>query len=124
MTTIYRTPNLIIDAHEWHAAVMLNGGRISLAYRWRPLSLRLYHWSNMAKWNGPRPKNFCNRFWPYRLHIRAAMRSEVERRRAIEALAERRGPATGAMTNNAAPRRGGRAETLLRVSGNAAGVAA
>lgn len=109
MTTLYRTPNLIIDVHEWHAVVRLNGTRVSLCYKWRPLSTRAYAWSNLSSWQGPRPKHFCNRFWMFKNHIRAAMRSEAERRAAIAGL---RGPISGAACRN----RGTRAETLLTVA--------
>lgn len=119
MTTLYRTPNLVIDAHEWHAAVLLNSGRVSLAYRWRPLSYKAYQWSSLGQWQGPKPKDFCNRFWMFRGHIRKAMLSESLRR---EAVARLKGPPTGATVRNATERRrGGRAKTILQPG---AGVAA
>lgn len=101
MTTLYRTPNVIMDAHEWHAAVQLRAGRTSLVYRWRPLTTRAVPWSSITQWQGRKPKRMCNRFWPYRLHIRAAMASEAARLAAVRDL---KGPATAAVERN----RGGR----------------
>lgn len=113
MTTLYRTPNIIIDAHEWHATVRLRDGRISLAYRWRPLSARTYQWSNMGTWKGPRPKGLGDTFQVFRRHIRRAMASESARR---EAIARLRGPPSRAAVANGAARDGGRSKTLMRVA--------
>jgi hypothetical protein len=99
MTTLYRTPNLVLDQHEWHAAVLLNHGRISLVYKWRPLSLKQYRWSLVSQWKGPKPKDLCNRFWMFRSHIRKAMLSEEVRAQAIQKM---RGPPTAAQMRNAA----------------------
>lgn len=96
MTTLYRTPNIVIDQHEWHAAVMLTAGRLSLSYRWRPLSLRDYRWSNLNTWKGPKPKSMCSRFWIFKNHIRTAMLSDELRRSAAAAL----GRANGAVLRN------------------------
>lgn len=108
MTTLYRTPNLIIDEHEWHAAVRLKAGRVSLAYYWRPLSVQAFRWSTKATWPHKMPVRFSNRFWMYRLHIRTAMRSEVERTRAIAA--------GGGIRETVGPLRGCRALTILRAA--------
>lgn len=86
MTTLYRTPNIIIDQHEWHAIVRNRNGRSSLCYFWRPLSERQYHWSQMAHWKGRKPKRFANHFQRYKLHIQLAMDSEAIRRFAIARL--------------------------------------
>lgn len=99
MTTLYRTTNLIIDAHEWHAAVLLNHGRVSLVYKWRPLSSKAYRWSTMGQWEGPKPKDFSNRFAMFRNHIRKAWGTEAERREALTRLPK---VSTGAMTRNVA----------------------
>lgn len=110
---LYRSPNVIINRHEWHAAVLLRKGRVSLVYRWRPLSLRNYAWSPMVAWQGPKPKGMCDKFWPFRGHIRQAMQSEQARREAVTAL---RGPDTAAVVLNAGKRRGGRANALLEIA--------
>jgi len=113
MTTLYRTPNLVIDRHEWHAAVLLNCGRVSLVYRWRPLCLKRVAWSTMRQWRGPKPKALCNRFWMFKSHIRKAAQSEQVRREAIAAL---KGPVPAAVAVNTGDnmkRRGDRAKTLL-----------
>lgn len=102
MTTLYRTPNLIIDAHEWHAVVRHKHGRTLLQYRWRPLSARPYAWSCMTTWQGPKPKHLARQFQVFRCHIRRAMVSESERREAVQAL---RGP-SGALLLNSEARRG------------------
>lgn len=105
MTTLYRSPNIVIDQHEWHAAVTLCRGRTSLAYRWRPLSLKEYRWSNLNTWVGPKPKRFLNRFLIFRAHIRTALLSHELRRGAVLAL---RGVSGAAVRNGdaVAPLRG------------------
>lgn len=90
MTILYRTPNVIVDRHEWHAVVFLRAGRTLLTYKWRPLSLRAERWRDVTDWSGPKPKGLGERFWRFRTHIREAMDSERVRR---DALAGIRGPA-------------------------------
>jgi hypothetical protein len=88
MTTLYRSPSLIIDAHEWHVAVYLKDGHTFTRFRWRPLSIRNYHWSNIKTWKGPRPKDLGDKFWRFRLHVRLAMESEARRREAAGVVAK------------------------------------
>lgn len=117
MTTLYRTPNLIIDAHEWHAVVRLTGTRVSLCYRWRPLSVRECKWSSIAIWKGLLPKGMCGVFWPFKTHIRMAMDSEKTRREAFATLRGRPNGATMRNPGNFVERRiGRRAGALLRVA--------
>ncbi len=97
MTVIYRTPNQIIDNHEWHAAVTLRCGRVALVYRFRPLSLREVAWQSVSAWRGPKPKGMCNVFWRFRGHIREAMASEQTR---LDALSRPRKALTGAQVRN------------------------
>lgn len=103
MTTLYRTPNLIIDAHEWHATVRIKAGRVLLQYRWRPLSARLFRWSCMTTWKGPKPKGLAERFQVFRCHIRRAMASESARQEAIASLCS---VPTAAAVANGESRRG------------------
>jgi hypothetical protein len=97
MTTLYRTPNIIIDAHEWHATVRYKAGRTLLQYRWRPLSGQQYQWLPITSWVGPKPKGLSKRFAKYRRHIDLAMSSESRRR---EAAALVRALPTGTMLRN------------------------
>lgn len=106
-TLLYRSPNVVIDVHEWHAAVIVATGPYSrghaiLQYRWRPLSARPGMWRSLQKWQGPRPKRMTHFFDKYRLHIRYAQQSEAAR---VAALASMRGPLSGATLANAAVRR-------------------
>lgn len=83
MTTLYRTPNLIIDRHEWHAAVVKHYGKTTLRYFWRPLSARAERWQPVTAWEGPKPKRIGRTFWRFRLHIREAMDSDRVRSEAL-----------------------------------------
>lgn len=103
MTTLYRTPNVIVDRHEWHAVVRLKHGRVLLQYRWRPLSVRTYPWSCVTKWQGTKPKQLGRQFQVFRCHIRRAMVSEQCRWEAVAAL---RGSPNGALLLNSVERRG------------------
>jgi hypothetical protein len=84
MTTLYRTPNVIIDRHEWHIAVVKHYGKTTLRYCWRPLSQRAERWQPITVWEGPKPKRIWHAFKRFRLHVREAMNSEQAR---VEALA-------------------------------------
>lgn len=97
MSTLYRSPNVIIDAHEWHAHVRLNDGRITLTYRWRPLSQKPFRWLPMSAWVGPKPKAFSRRMAGFRRHIAAARDSENARRAALQTV--RRVPTAAIMQN-------------------------
>lgn len=97
MTTLYRSPDVVIDAHQWHVVVRKIHGRVVTTYRWRTLSGGCWHL--ISNWVGPRPKGLCNRMWRYRCHIREALESEEKRK---FAAAAQRGVKTGAMLRNAA----------------------
>jgi hypothetical protein len=83
MTTLYRSPTLIIDRHEWHVAVVKHYGRAAVRYCWRPLSARAERWQPISAWEGPKPKRIGDAFWRFRGHVREAMNSEQARRDAL-----------------------------------------
>ena len=89
MSTLYRSPAIIIDRHEWHAVVLLDHGRISQHYRWRPVSLKPQAWHPITDWVGPRPKKMYDRFHKFRQHIKFAMESELRRREVAKMLEAR-----------------------------------
>jgi hypothetical protein len=105
VSTLYRSPNIIIDAHEWHLAVeddsRLNGNRDRrsvIQYKWRPVSDRPLPWKTIAQWVGPKPKSFNQRFMkPYRRHAELAMKSDLQRGEAVKLL---RVQPSGAMLRN------------------------
>ncbi len=98
-TTLYRSPNVIIDAHEWHVLVCRTKRRVILQYRWRPLCSKPGMWRPITQWTGAKPKRLSHYFDKYRLHIRDARESESVRAAAIASL---RGPSSAATLANAA----------------------
>jgi hypothetical protein len=88
-TTLYRSPNVVIDAHEWHVLVCKCRGRSLLQYRWRPLSLREFRWLPITSWVGPKPKRIGNVLRIFKPHVERAMRSEAVRRERVAALRSR-----------------------------------
>lgn len=96
--TLYRSPSLIIDDHEWHIAVTVGSagsrqrtpGRAVKQYFWRPLSLRQYKWLSITAWKGPKPKGLWHLFQIYHPHANRAMGTDLLRRAAIERLACKR----------------------------------
>ena len=102
MTLLYRSPHVIIDAHEWHAIVMRRpSGKSTLVHRWRPLAGG--PWQPAALWVGEMPKGFNAHLWPYRNSIRAATQSEALRAEALRGLPK---VPTGAMVRNRGARAG------------------
>lgn len=97
MTTLYRSPDVIIDRHEWHLIVKRHNGRTFKRFFWRPLSLKTLAWSNVAAWRGPKPKGLGDRFTKFKTHVAAAMECEARRRDAAMRL---RGPETAASAAN------------------------
>jgi hypothetical protein len=83
VTTLYRTPNIIIDRHEWYVAVVKHYGRASVRYCWRPLSQRAERWQPISAWEGPKPKRIGTTFWRFRGHVREAMQYEQARAKAL-----------------------------------------
>lgn len=101
MTTFYRTPNIIVDAHEWHVIVWsINRSKPTIVYRWRPVSEKTRQWYTVDKWVGPRPFELWRYFAKYRSHIKEALLCEDRRRQTAAAIAARRTPPTFAMKSN------------------------
>jgi hypothetical protein len=80
MTLLYRSPNVVIGAHEWYGAVEIHQGRITRAFRWRPNGGPRRKWQGMSKWVGHRPRwrEFNTVFGPYKKHMTKAEQSVVE----------------------------------------------
>lgn len=100
MTTFYRTPDIIVDAHEWHVIVWRFNGRVTREYRWRPVSLQTHEWLPVRDWKGPKPFELWRYFAKYQPHIKEAMLCDERRREAAAALAARRTPPTFAIKSN------------------------
>lgn len=104
MTTLYKTPDVIIDGFEWHILVHIPsaspGRKPITTHYWRPLSARRIRWRSISSWQGFRPKGLGDRFWRYRCHIREALEGRAVRDAALARL-ERARP-NGAMLRNAA----------------------
>ena len=101
-TLLYRSPNVIADAHEWHIAVRLQRyGKVILGYYWRPLGTGTRGgWKPAAKWQGPKPKRFSNLFARYRPH--AVVARDTEHRRQEASRRVKSIPPTAATLANAA----------------------
>jgi hypothetical protein len=91
MTTLYRTPNIVIDEFEWHASVETKDGRVYRRFKFRPLShyLRKEMWLPITSWRGHRPKlrQFSKAFAPFKAHMVRAEQSVAENARMARALA-------------------------------------
>jgi hypothetical protein len=99
VTTFYRTPDIVIDAHEWHVVVWRKCSRVSVCYRWRPVSLKTHRWQSIKTWKGRKPLDLWRYFAPYKRHIEHAKGCDARRREAAAKLAAQRTP-TGAMVQN------------------------
>lgn len=86
MTTLYRSPSILLDAHEWHVIVRAKAGRVTKTFRWRPVAVAGDHWLPKSSWVGPMPKGFGQKMQRFKLHIDFAMRSEARRREAAGRL--------------------------------------
>lgn len=77
MTTLYRTPNVVLAGAEWHCAVKFRNGRARRHFRFR-LSGR-YMWLPITSWKGnlPKAKEFNNAFQTFKPHMLRAERSVV-----------------------------------------------
>lgn len=119
LTTFYRTPDIIVDAHEWHVIVWRKSGKATtVAYRWRPVAAKTHRWQSITSWKGPKPFGLWRFFAPYKRHIEHAKGCDKRRAEAVAALTARRVPPTGAMVRNV-----GEPATLLqhyRVAADAA----
>lgn len=85
MSTIYRSPNIIIDDDEWHLLALAKDGRLRLKYCFRPYSSRPQMWRPIVQYPGHLPKNLAERFAPYRKHADKAVRHEQRRRALLSA---------------------------------------
>jgi hypothetical protein len=102
MTTYYRTPDVVVDAHEWHVVVWRKTNKkVTVSYRWRPL-IGARKWLPISTWQGAKPKALWRYFAKYRAHIEIARECETNRRQAILQLAIRKTPPSDAMVRNAA----------------------
>jgi len=99
MTTMYRSPNVVIGEFEWHLLVRKKEGRLTTVHYWRPLSRKAFRWLPVTSWTGPKPSDLHNRMWPFRTHIKRAMDSEKVRTEAISRLERQRMPTAMAMRN-------------------------
>ena len=83
MTTLYRSPTLLIGDHEWHLRVERNQShgltRVAMQYYFRPFSAVPLSWRPVHEWRTPMPERFGSRFQTYRLHGRLAMEFEAKR---------------------------------------------
>jgi hypothetical protein len=77
VTTLYRTPNLVLDESEWHALVRAKAGRISTIYYFRPLIGPRRMWLPVTSWRGDKPcaREFAKKFQPFKRHMLQASRS-------------------------------------------------
>lgn len=88
MTLLYRSPNVLIDKHEWHVVVrMTDHGVVVTEYKWRDAAALNGYWHSRTDWPLPAmPKGMSNVFQAYRKSIRAAIesaqRSPIVRRKA------------------------------------------
>lgn len=86
MTTLYRSPNIIVDKHEWHVRVDMFNGRSARQYFFRPLSTVRYKWLPVTSWEGPKPR-LWRIFQSHHRHIKIALESDLRRRTAAVRLA-------------------------------------
>lgn len=89
MTTLYRTPNIVIGAFEWHAAVRQKDGRISRNFYFRPNVLPRRAWVPMSSWKGRRPtwNEFERAFGKFKRHMTIAEQSVRENARMAQGAA-------------------------------------
>lgn len=72
MTTIYRSPNVIIDGVIWHVTVeQHSNGKRLVCYRWRHNAAGI--WSPACKWPGRLPKGLRGFFRLYRHSVKVAL---------------------------------------------------
>lgn len=84
MIILYRSPSVIIDAHEWRLSVFESkSGHPSIHYCWRPLSARPGRWQPIVAWQGRKPNGIKQSFWRFRAHVREAITSTQRRREAL-----------------------------------------
>lgn len=88
VTTLYRTPNVVIDEFEFHMTVEVRKGRVGRHTRWRLLSTKPLAWQLIAHFKGhpPKPGIFKDAFRPYLPHVLIAEKSVAENRAKAVAL--------------------------------------
>jgi hypothetical protein len=86
MTTIYRSPPVIIDRHEWYVAVERRstqyGRRSFRRFRFRALGSN-DAFRSIDAWVGPKPKAMWRSFRPFLKHVEAALAAEVAKAAAV-----------------------------------------
>lgn len=83
MTTLYKSPDIVIGDHEWHLMVRLHYGRATMKHYFRPLSAIKVKWTSIEKWKGSLHEQFRNRFAPYRRHALIAIALHEQRAKAV-----------------------------------------
>jgi hypothetical protein len=73
MVTLYRSPSIIVDEHEWHLHTRVDYGHVSTVYYFRPLSRVRYRWMPITSWKGHKPKNLRRVFQAHLRHAKAAV---------------------------------------------------
>ena len=63
MTLLYRSPNIVIDGHEWHVTVNQSSSKRIVTYRFRQIGANV-KWQPITKWIGRRPKEMGLFFAP------------------------------------------------------------
>lgn len=80
MTLLYRSPNILIDKHEWHVTVnVTDRGHVSTVYKFRTLEPGS-RWKPITEWPlSCLPLGMKENFRPYFASMRAAVRSVARR---------------------------------------------
>jgi hypothetical protein len=82
VTLLYRSPNIVIDGHEWHVTVQqATRTKRIVTYRFRQIGANV-KWQPITKWVGRPPKGLTEFFLPYRKSIRVAM-GEIQHARQL-----------------------------------------
>ena len=78
MGILYRSPNVLIDSHEWHITVRLeDNGHVTTGYRFRPAGVagRNVMWQAVTAWPDRLPKGLNAFFAPYKRSVQVAIAS-------------------------------------------------
>ena len=85
MTLLYRSPNIVIDDHEWHITVrQATRTKRVVTYRFRKIGAKV-NWQPITKWSGRPPKGMSLLFGPYRKSVQVAL-GEIQHARQIRHL--------------------------------------
>lgn len=86
---LYRSPNVLIDDHEWHIIVRLaTNGHVVTSYRFRPAGVagRNVMWKPVSLWPYKRlPKGLNAFFTPYKRSVQTAVASAARLPKGIAA---------------------------------------